>query len=317
MYRKPVPVTIVTGFLGAGKTSLINAMLTQAHGLRLAVLVNDFGAINIDAALIAGNSDDVVSLQNGCICCSLADGLLSAVANVLRRSDPPDAIVIETSGVSDPLEIARILCDPELQIHAPLDGVVTLVDAVTVGTLEGAALDLIKRQIAAADIVLLNKSDLAAESALRAVESWVHNVVPTVRTVRTCNGVLPLDILLGRGGTAVSEISRFACDEPGNQYGSSNHGEAFESVLIDRKSPIPLRTLHGFLSRLPRSVYRVKGIVDIAEKRGFRCNLQATGARATLTVSTPWDGVRPVSQIVIIGDRGSLDVAAFKSQLSA
>lgn len=123
-----VPVSIVTGFLGAGKTSVLNHVLTSSHGRRIAVVVNDFGRINIDAELVQKSAGDVVSLENGCICCSLSDGLITGVARLVRQDSPPQHIIVETSGVSDPLDLARAFTDPELQRFAPLDGIVTVVD---------------------------------------------------------------------------------------------------------------------------------------------------------------------------------------------
>jgi len=307
MERTPVPVTIVTGFLGTGKTSLINHLLAHARGMRLALLVNDFGAINFDAQLIAEKSDAVVSLENGCICCSLADGLQAAVVNVLRWSRPPDAIVIETSGVSDPFDVVRTLSDREFQAYAPLDGVVTLVDAEGFDRLEGSARALAERQVAAADIVLLNKADLAGEARLRAAEAFVQSSAPGARALRARHGAVPPEVLMGMGGAALPPPSRFNC-----QGAFEN---AFESLLIELSAPVPFDKLRRFLSGLPKSVYRVKGFLDIAEKPGFRVMLQATGTRVTLTVGKPWMEARPRSQLIVIGARGGLSAEEMASRI--
>src|SRR6201991_2688892 len=127
----PVPILLVTGFLGAGKTTIVNHLLAHAEGRRIAAIVNDFGAINIDAELIAGASDGVVSLTNGCICCSLEGDLLRTLAAILRRSPRPDSIVIETSGVAAPADIVRNLMDPVIWREAPLETVLCVVDATT------------------------------------------------------------------------------------------------------------------------------------------------------------------------------------------
>src|SRR3954468_6949498 len=155
----PVPVVLVAGFLGAGKTTVVNHLLAHAEGRRIAAVVNDFGAINIDAELIAGATDGVVSLSNGCICCTLEGDLLRTLAGLLRRDPRPEFIVIETSGVADPTDIVRNLMDPVIWREAPLETVLCVVDAtLPVDRLDDA---LLRSQIKAADIVALSKVDLA------------------------------------------------------------------------------------------------------------------------------------------------------------
>src|SRR5438552_16228044 len=161
----PVPILLVTGFLGAGKTTVVNHLLAHAEGRRIAAVVNDFGAVNIDAELIAGASDGVVSLANGCICCSLEGDLLRTLAALLRRDPRPEFIVIETSGVADPSDIVRNLMDPMIWREAPLETVLCVVDATTpLATLNDA---LLRSQLRAADVVALSKVDLV-DAARRA-----------------------------------------------------------------------------------------------------------------------------------------------------
>src|SRR5437763_5168279 len=159
----PVPILLVTGFLGAGKTTVVNHLLAHAEGRRIAAVVNDFGAINIDAELIAGASDGVVSLSNGCICCSLQGDLLRTLAALLRRDPRPEFIVIETSGVADPADFVRNLMDPVILREAPLETVLCVMDAAT----PPPALDdaLVRAQLRVADMVALSKLDLANEGA--------------------------------------------------------------------------------------------------------------------------------------------------------
>ena len=162
----PVPILLVTGFLGAGKTTVVNHLLAHAEGRRIAAVVNDFGAINIDAELIAGASDGVVSLSNGCICCSLEGDLLRTLATLLRRDPRPEFIVIETSGVADPADIVRNLMDPVIWQEAPLETVLCVVDATTpAATLDDA---LLRSQLRAADVVALSKIDLVDAAGSRA-----------------------------------------------------------------------------------------------------------------------------------------------------
>ena len=154
----PVPILLVTGFLGVGKTTVVNHLLAHAEGRRIAAVVNDFGAVNIDAELIAGASDGVVSLSNGCICCSLEGDLLRTLAGLLRRDPRPEFIVIETSGIADPSDIVRNLMDPLIWREAPLETVLCVVDATT--TEEALNDALLRSQLRAADVVALSKVDL-------------------------------------------------------------------------------------------------------------------------------------------------------------
>src|ERR1700760_4972138 len=182
----PVPVLLVTGFLGAGKTTVVNHLLAHADGRRIAAVVNDFGAINIDAELIAGAADGVVSLSNGCICCTLEGDLLRTLATLLRRDPRPEFIVIETSGIADPADIVRNLMDPVIWKEAPLETVLCVVDA----TQSAAALDdaLLRSQLRAADVVALSKVDLADAAARTAIRDAVRAVRPAAVIVDALNG---------------------------------------------------------------------------------------------------------------------------------
>lgn len=189
-----LPLTVIGGFLGAGKTTLLERMLRQSQGRRLAVLVNDFGALNIDAELIAANDGHAIALTNGCACCSIGDDLTDALIRVLSAPVPFDAIVIEASGVSDPWRIAQVgLADPGLM----LDGVIVLVDAAAV--LEQAAdpllADSLRRQLKAADLVVVNKVDLVDAARLGQVRNWVATVAPDTPTFEATQAEVPLALL--------------------------------------------------------------------------------------------------------------------------
>ena len=195
MTRVPVPIVLVAGFLGAGKTTVVNHILAHAEGRRIAAVVNDFGAINIDAELIGGASDGVVSLTNGCICCSLEGDLLRTLAGILRRNPRPDYIVIETSGVADPAEIVRNLMDPVIWKEAPLETVLCVIDATTpIAKLDDA---LLRSQLRAADVVALSKTDLVDEAGRERTRDAARAVRPTAVVVDAPHGNVPC-------GTAVS-----------------------------------------------------------------------------------------------------------------
>jgi len=297
---RPVPITLVTGFLGAGKTTLLSHVLREAHGLRLAVLVNDFGALNIDADQLGQESQDVVALENGCICCSLSAGLLSAVHGVIRRDDPPDRILIEASGISDPVEVAEALADPALAPYAPLDGIVAMVDAAGLPHLTGEALHLAQSQIGSASLVVLNKIDLVADR--KPAETAVRAVSASVPIVETTQGALPLQRLIGLAPV------EGAVSTPGAPH-------AFETRLIEIDAPLPLARLHAVLGRLPREVLRVKGDVFLQEKPDHRCILQYASGSASITVRSRWGDEGRATRLVFIAPAGVLDRLGIAQQL--
>src|SRR6476660_1586084 len=189
----PVPILLVTGFLGAGKTTVVNHILAHAGGRRIAAVVNDFGAINIDAELIADASDGVVSLANGCICCSLEGDLLRTLAGIHRRNPRPDYIVIETSGVADAADIVRNLMDPVIWKEAPLETVLCVVDATTAAeTLNDA---LVRSQLRAADLVALSKVDLVDAAGRAKLRDVVRGLRPAAVVVDALHGEVPTALL--------------------------------------------------------------------------------------------------------------------------
>lgn len=168
-------MTIITGFLGSGKTTLLNRILHADHGLRVAVLVNDFGAINIDTQLVVGVEEDTISLANGCICCTIRGDLLKATFDLLQRPEPPEYILVETSGVSDPLEVA--LTFRAIQ-RVQIDSILTVMDAEQILSLDQRYAALAIYQVGMADIVILNKVDLVDGAQLQAVRDYIRRIVP-------------------------------------------------------------------------------------------------------------------------------------------
>jgi G3E family GTPase len=295
-----VPVTLVTGFLGAGKTTLLSRVLRDPQGLRFAVLVNDFGSINIDAELLRESGEEIVALQNGCICCSLSQGLQATVASVLRRPDPPDRMLIEASGIADPFEIAATLADPELRPYAPLDGIVTVVDAERMTDPDPQIVPLAARQVACAGLILLNKIDLPRDGCA-AARSWLRSVARDVPIVETRNADVPLSTLLGVGATVAGPVPAAAA-------------LSFESTTFTCTTPIPIRRVHAALGALPPGVVRAKGVVNLVEKPAHRCILQCAAGQATLTVGQPWDGEEPATRLVFIGLPGSFDAGWIRTR---
>jgi G3E family GTPase len=297
-----VPVVLVAGFLGAGKTTVVNYLLAQAGGRRIAAVVNDFGAINIDAELITGAADGVVSLSNGCICCSLEGDLLRTLALLLRRDPRPEVIVIETSGVADPLDIVRNLMDPMIWREAPLETVLCVVDAtIPVATLDDA---LLRSQVRAADVIALSKVDLAAAANHARVRDAVRALRPAAVLVDAPHGEVPLALLF-------PDVDRVpVLREPGPRRPAVDR---FETLSWTSEQPVSLSRLQEAIGRLAPKLARAKGLFDTVEQPGRLMVFQFAGGRATLAPGgTPAAGT-PRTRIVFVAEIGVLSRAEIDS----
>lgn len=268
------PLTVLGGFLGAGKTTLLNRLLTGARG-RYAILVNDFGAINVDAGLVADHDGKTLRLTNGCVCCSLADGFLDTLMRVLAEPEPFDHMVIEASGVGDPGAIAEIaLVEPGLILH----GVIVLADADRLPDLiaDPRLGDTVARQIRAADLLVLNKCDLVDPSALSASREVLASLRPGVPVVETVEAALPEAILAL--DAALSRDTARSCFP----VVEAAHETAFARFLYRRAGAFDREGLARALTALPPSLLRLKGCLHLGDRPGMQL-LQMVGRRWSLT----------------------------------
>ncbi len=290
-----VPVTILGGYLGAGKTTLLNRLLAGDHGRRLAVLVNDFGAINIDADLITAHDGATISLQNGCICCSISDALGDALDRVLSLDPLPDQIVIEASGVADPAKIAHY---GRGWPNCRLDAIVVLADAETI---RGQARDrfvgeLVTRQLRGGDLVILTKIDLVDEVVLEDVHQWIKGATGEGSMVMTAaHGQIDPALVLD---PSIVPMSR----EPA--VAGIDAGSLFDSFVFEMTEPVDQERLEAALKAWPAAVVRVKGIVNVA---GVGPSVVQRVGRRWSVEPQPDDQNPAIGRLLVISHRGGVD----------
>ena len=354
-----IPATVVTGFLGAGKTTLIRHMLENANGKRIALIINEFGDLGVDGDILKGcgietcSDDDVVELSNGCICCTVADEFIPTMEMLLSRDNPPDHIVIETSGLALPQPLVRAFNWPGISTKVTVDGVVTVVDgkAVSAGQFahnvaavdaqrklddnldhETPLAELFEDQIACADMIVVNKADLLAEGEadhLRAVLK--AEARKGVQVVTATMGALPVNVLLGQGIGAENDLEArhevhhhhhdhdddHHDDDDDHDHEHSHGHDEFESFVVELGEIADANAFAEKVADVIRAhdILRLKGFAAIAGKP-MRLTLQAVGPRVDTYFDRPFGTAPRLTRLVVIGQAG-LDRAAIDGALRA
>jgi cobalamin biosynthesis protein CobW len=338
---RKIPATIVTGFLGAGKTSLIRHLVAHPEGRRLAFVINEFGELGIDRELLLGcgiegcRAEDVVELANGCICCTVADDFLPTLRGLLDRAEPPDHIIIETSGLALPQPLVQAFNWPEVKSRVSVDGVVVVIDAAALAAGrfadDPAALaaqraadpavdhdnpleEVFSDQLACADLVILNKSDLLEPKLGAATRAALAaRLRPSVKLVAATHGALPPALLLGLAAAAEDDLANRPSHHP---PGEAHDHDDFESFVVERG---PVADTADFLARIgaaiaAHDILRLKGFLAVPGKE-LRQVVQGVGGRIQHYFDRPWSaGEARASRLVVIGRKG-LDHAAIAAAL--
>ncbi|MFH1805851.1 MAG: cobalamin biosynthesis protein CobW [Pseudomonadota bacterium] len=339
-----IPATVITGFLGAGKTTMIRNMLENAGGKRIALIINEFGDLGVDREVITGcgiagcADDDVIELANGCICCTVADDFLPTIRQLIDRDTPPDHIVIETSGLALPKPLVKAFNWPEIRSRVTVDGVVAVVDAAAVRdglfAHDPAAVqaqresddsldhdspleELFEEQLHCADMVVLNKMDLLSDDERATVEAGIRAELnkPSVKIIATQQARIDNAVLLGQGAAAEDDLdSRHSHHDDGHDH---DHDD-FDSFVVQLDAIADVAALEQRLIAVVRThdVLRIKGFLDIPGKP-MRHVVQGVGERFSRYFDRAWqDGETRRSELVVIGLHG-LDRAAITAAIRA
>ena len=336
-----IPVTIITGFLGSGKTTLIRHLMQNPQGKRLAILVNEFGTVGVDGEILRSCADEncpdenIVELANGCICCTVADDFIPTIEALMALPETPDHILIETSGLALPKPLLKAFDWPAIRSKITVDGVIALADAEAVAAgrfapdvnaveaqrqaddsldHETPLSEVFEDQISCADIVLLTKSDLAGETGVASARSVVEAEAPRKLPILSVSeGVVDPAVILGIGAAAEDDLDA----RPSHHDGHDDHEhDDFETVVIDLPEIDSPETVVAAIERLAReqNILRVKGYVAITGKP-MRLLVQAVGARVRHQFDRPWGADPRRSQLVVIAEHDDIDEAAIRSVL--
>ncbi|MCZ8154008.1 MAG: cobalamin biosynthesis protein CobW [Rhodobacteraceae bacterium] len=336
-----IPVTVITGFLGAGKTTLIRHLMQNPQGRRLAILVNEFGTVGVDGDILKSCADEscpvenIVELANGCICCTVADDFIPTIEALMALPQRPDHILIETSGLALPKPLLKAFDWPAIRSRITVDGVVALADAEAVAAgrfaPDPAAVDaqraaddsldhetplseVFEDQIACADIILLTKADLAGEEGLAAARAVIEAETPRrLPIIHVTDGSIDPRVILGLNAAAEDDIAA----RPSHHDGHDDHEhDDFDSVVIDLPEIADIDDLVARVQGLARDqrILRVKGYLAV-QGRPMRLLLQAVGERVRHQFDRPWGTTPRQSRLVVIAEHDDIDEAAIRRQL--
>lgn len=294
---EPIPVSILTGFLGSGKTTLVNEILGCDHGLRVGVIVNDFGDVSIDDKLISNRAESVIELANGCICCSMQGDLLRTLQQVTASKNAIDYILLETSGLSDPLPVAHAILDKSLGASVRLDGIITMIDALNFDANLSYA-EVAFNQLVHGDLILINKVDLVDKSIPGRIEEGVRKLNCKARILSCVRGKVALQLLLD---VSISELQSIHDKMPDADRPRATDTTAFDCVAFESDAPIDASQFQSFVQSIPHDVYRGKGILHVADDSHERV-FHLVGDRCVVTQGQPWSSSADRrTQLVFIG----------------